>query len=91
MTSADLRQHIVATPDSLHWDCFSFESFSEQTPQPFYASIDHLHADGQFVGVGLMEFQMMYTALIMGEPPIGLSEAGSYVDFMSGSTSTPRR
>lgn len=28
-----------------------------------------------------MEFQSMYTALIMGEPPIGLSEAGSYVDF----------
>ncbi|AMC53117.1 acyltransferase PapA [Mycobacterium tuberculosis variant bovis BCG] len=81
MTSADLRQHIVATPDSLHWDCFSFGVIQRADSFTFYASIDHLHADGQFVGVGLMEFQSMYTALIMGEPPIGLSEAGSYVDF----------
>lgn len=75
MTSADLRQHIVATPDSLHWDCFSFGVIQRADSFTFYASIDHLHADGQFVGVGLMEFQSMYTALIMGEPPIGLSEA----------------
>ena len=45
------------------------------------SSIDHLHADGQFVGVGLMEFQTMYTTLITGGPPVGLSQAGSYDDF----------
>jgi hypothetical protein len=81
MTSADLRDHIVATPDSLQWDCFSFGVIQHEDRFTFYASIDHLHADGQFVGVGLMEFQTMYTALIMGDPPVGLSQAGSYDDY----------
>ncbi|OSC41475.1 condensation domain-containing protein [Mycobacterium decipiens] len=80
-TGAELRQQIVATPDSLQWDCFSFGVVQREDRFTFYASVDHLHADGQFVGVGLMEFQSMYTALIMGDPPIGLAEAGSYEDF----------
>jgi 2'-acyl-2-O-sulfo-trehalose (hydroxy)phthioceranyltransferase len=81
MSSAELRDHILATPDSLQWDCFSFGVIQLADSFTFYASIDHLHADGQFVGVGLMEFQMMYAALIMGDPPVGLSQAGSYDDF----------
>ena len=81
MTSADVRDQIVATPDSLQWDCFSFGVIQSADHFTFYASIDHLHADGQFVGVGLMEFQTMYTALIMGDPPVGMSPAGSYDDF----------
>lgn len=47
----------------------------------FYVSIDYLYVDGQFVGVGFMEFQLMYIVLIMGELLIGLLEVGSYVDF----------
>lgn len=81
VSSADLRDHIVATPDSLQWDCFSFGVIQRPDRFRFYVSIDHLHADGHFVGVGFMEFQTMYTALIMGDPPVGLSQAGSYEDY----------
>lgn len=78
---AELRDHILATPDSLQWDCFSFGIIQGADRFTFYASVDHLHADGQFVGVGLMEFQSMYLALAMGEPPVGMSEGGSYDDY----------
>ncbi|MEY8013688.1 condensation domain-containing protein [Mycobacterium servetii] len=81
MTSPQLREHIVATPGPLHWDCFSFGVIQRAEGFTFYASVDHLHADGQFVGVGLMEFQTMYDALVSGGPPVGLPPAGSYADF----------
>jgi 2'-acyl-2-O-sulfo-trehalose (hydroxy)phthioceranyltransferase len=79
--AAEVRDHILATPDLLHWDCFSFGIIQRADRFTFYASVDHLHADGQFVGVGLMEFQTMYAALAMGEPPVGLGQAGSYADY----------
>lgn len=79
--SAGLRDQVVATPDSFQWDCFSFGVIQRADSFTFYASIDHLHADGQFVGVGLMEFQTMYAALLRGEPPVGLAQSGSYDDF----------
>jgi 2'-acyl-2-O-sulfo-trehalose (hydroxy)phthioceranyltransferase len=81
LTSAELRDHIVATPDPLQCDCFRFGIIQRRDCFTFYVSIDHLHADGQFVGVGLTEFQMMYAALVAGDPPVGLPEAGSYDDF----------
>jgi 2'-acyl-2-O-sulfo-trehalose (hydroxy)phthioceranyltransferase len=81
MTSDALREQVVATPDTLQWDCFSFGVVQRADRFTFYASIDHLHADGQFVGVGLMEFQTMYAALVMGDPPVGLGQAGSYDDY----------
>ncbi len=80
-TSPQLREHIVATPGPLHWDCFSFGTIQRADGFTFYASIDHLHADGQFVGAGLMEFQTMYDALVTGAPPVALPPAGSYDDF----------
>ena len=80
-TVEEVREHVLATPDSLQWDCFSFGIIQGKDRFTFFASIDHLHADGQFVGVGLMEFQTMYAALAMGEPPVGMGEPGSYLDF----------
>ncbi len=81
LTSAQLRDRIVATPDPLQWDCFAFGVIQRSDRFTFYVSIDHLHADGQFIGLGLMEFQTMYAALIAGGPPVGLAQAGSYDDF----------
>ncbi len=81
MTSAQLRDHIVSTPDSLQWDCFSFGVIQRPDRFTFYASIDHLHADGQFVGMGLLEFQTMYAELTAGNPPAELAPAGSYADY----------
>lgn len=80
-TTAELREHVVSTPDSLQWDCFSFGVVQRPDRFTFYASIDHLHADGQFVGMGLMEFQTMYAELIAGNLPVDLPPAGDYDDF----------
>ena len=81
MTTAELRDHILATPNPLQWDCFRFGVIQGANHFTFYISIDHLHVDGQFVGVILMEFQMMYAALVGGGAPIQLPEAGSYDDY----------
>jgi 2'-acyl-2-O-sulfo-trehalose (hydroxy)phthioceranyltransferase len=80
-SAQEIRDIILATPDSLQWDCFRFAIIQGPERFAFIASIDHLHADGQFVGVGLMEFQSMYLALAMGEPPVGMGDAGSYDDY----------
>lgn len=81
MTTAQLRDRIVSIPDPLQWDCFGFGIIQHPDGFTFYASIDHLHADGQFVGLGLMEFQTMYAELVTGRPPVGLPDAGDYADF----------
>jgi hypothetical protein len=81
MTPAELRDHVLATPDPLQWDCFRFGVIQGAGHFTVYASVDHLHADGQFVGVGLTEFQMMYATLVTGEAPLQLPEAGSYDDY----------
>ena len=41
-----------STPDPLQWDCFRFGVIQGEDHFTFYVSIDHLHVDGQFVGVG---------------------------------------
>ncbi|MGV0742671.1 condensation domain-containing protein [Mycolicibacterium sp. XJ870] len=76
-----LRSHVVATPDSLQWDSFRFGVIQREDMFTFWSSIDHLHVDGQFVGVGLLEFQAMYSALISGAPPLQLPDAGSYDEY----------
>jgi len=81
MSVEDLRKHVVSTPDPTSWDCFRFGVIQGEDSFTFYSSIDHLHVDGQFVGVGLMEFQMMYAALVTGAPPVQLPEAGNYDDY----------
>ena len=81
LTTEELRGHVVAVPDPLHWDCFGFGIIQRADHFTFYASIDHLHADGQFVGLGLMEFQTMYAGIVTGKPPIGQPEPGSYDDY----------
>ncbi|MGY4708725.1 condensation domain-containing protein [Mycolicibacterium sp. CBM1] len=78
LDSAELRAHVLATPDCLHWDCFGFGVIQCDDHFTFYAAIDHLHVDGQFVGVGLIEFRMMYAALASGAAPTQLLPAGSY-------------
>ncbi len=80
-TTEELRSLVVETPDPTQWDCFRFGVVQDKEHFTFYASIDHLHADGQFVGVGLMEFQMMYAALVSGSAPLQLPDAGSYDEY----------
>jgi mycolipenoyl-CoA---2-(long-chain-fatty acyl)-trehalose mycolipenoyltransferase / long-chain-acyl-CoA---trehalose acyltransferase len=81
LTLAQARELVVSTPDPLQWDCFRFGIIQGADHFTFYASIDHVHVDAMIVGVTLVEFHLMYAALVGGHPPIALPEAGSYHDF----------
>ncbi|HEX2284513.1 MAG TPA: condensation domain-containing protein [Mycobacterium sp.] len=80
-TSAQWREHILATPSPLQWDCFRFGVIQRADHFTFYMSIDHLHVDAMFMGLAFVEIHMMYAALIGGGAPIPLPEAGSYDDY----------
>lgn len=77
----ELRELVVNIPDPLHWDCFRFGIVQGPESFTFFASIDHVHVDAMIVGVTLMEFFMMYSALVAGGAPLELPPAGSYADF----------
>jgi hypothetical protein len=77
----DARELVVSTPDPLQWDCFRFGIIQGADHFTFYASIDHVHVDATIVGVTLTEFRLMYAALVGGNPPLALPEAGSYDEF----------
>lgn len=81
MSASQWREHILETPSPLHWDCFRFGVIQEAGEFTFWASVDHLHVDGQFVGVGLLEFQSMYTALAAGGAPVSLAPPGNYDEY----------
>jgi len=81
MTPAQLRDHLLATPDPLQWDCFTFGIIQHADRFTFYVSIDHLHMDTQFMGLVLMEILMMYDALAAGGAPITLPSPGSFDDY----------
>jgi hypothetical protein len=78
---SEARELIVSTPDPLQWDCFRFGIIQGNDHFTFYASIDHVHVDAMIVGITLIEFRTMYAALVDGDPPLVLPEAGSYDDF----------
>jgi len=81
MNAGQWRQHILATPSPLEWDCFRFGVIQRADHFTFYASIDHVHADAMFM-VGLfVELHMNYAALVEGGAPIKLPEAGRYLDY----------
>jgi hypothetical protein len=80
-TSAQWREHILATPSPLHWDCFRFGIIQRDDHFTFYMSVDHVHVDAMFLGLAFVEIHMMYAALVGGGAPIPLPEAGSYDDY----------
>lgn len=81
MTATQWRDHILATPDPLSWDCFSFGIIQRADHFTFYISIDHVHTDAMFMGLVLVEIHMMYAALASGSAPIPLPVVGSYDDY----------
>jgi hypothetical protein len=81
MTSADLRAHILATPNPLQWDCFSFGLIQRADHFTFYMSVDHLLTDGMSAGVIFLEIHMMYAALLQSGAPIPLPDPASYHDY----------
>ena len=80
-TSEQWREHILATPDPLQWDCFRFSLIQRADHFTFFMSVDHLHVDAMFMGLAFVEIHMMYAAVAGGGAPIKLPEAGSYDDY----------
>lgn len=81
MNAAQWREHILATPSPLEWDCFRFGIIQREDHFTFFASIDHVHADAMFMVALFIEINMNYAALIEGGAPMKLPEAGSYLDY----------
>lgn len=83
MSTAAWREHVLATPSPLQWDCFRFAIIQRPDGFTFSFIIDHLHIDAQFIGVLGVEFYLMYNALAAGAGPVALPAAGSYEDYCS--------
>ncbi|SON61228.1 Acyltransferase papA3 [Mycobacterium simulans] len=81
LTSTQVREVVESTPDPLQWDCFRFGIVQGEDHFTFFASVDHVHVDAMIVGVTLMEFHLMYAALVGGGAPLELPQAGSYDEF----------
>lgn len=75
------REHILATPSPLQWDCFRFAIIQRADHFTFCFVIDHLYIDAQFIGAISAEFYLMYQALLAGGAPVALPAAGSYEDY----------
>ncbi len=84
MTSADIRAHILATPDPLQWDCFSFGCIQRAGHFTFFMSVDHLLTDGMSAGVIFVEIHVMYAALLESGAPIPLPDPAGYDDYSFG-------
>lgn len=83
MVSAQWRDHALATPSPLDWDCFRFGVIQRDDHFTFYASLDHLHADATFMVALFVELDMNYAAVADGGVPISLPGAGSYTGYCS--------
>ncbi|MET0703846.1 MAG: condensation domain-containing protein [Mycobacterium sp.] len=81
MGSSQWREHVLATPSPLEWDCFRFGVIQRADHFTFYLSVDHLHADAMFIMPLFVEIYMNYTALVEGGAPIRLPEAGRYLEY----------
>ncbi|OBF15113.1 acyltransferase [Mycobacterium kubicae] len=81
LTLEQLRELVASTPDPLQWGCFRFGVVQSSDHFTFYVSVDHVHVDAMIIAVTLMEFHMMYGALVSGAGPLELPEAGRYDEF----------
>ena len=81
MTQIEWRDHVLATPDPLQWDCFRFGIIQYEDRFALYAVIDHLHCDPTLIGGFYVEILMNYNALVEGRAPVTLPPAISYDEF----------
>ena len=78
MTPKEWQDYILATPSPLEWDCFRFAIIQRDDHFTVCVSVDHLHVDAMFIYGVFGEIQAMYDALMDGDAPIALPDAGSY-------------
>lgn len=80
MCPAEIRAHILMTPDPLQWDCFSFGIVQSEEHFTFYAAIDHLLTDGISAGAVFMEIQAAYASALAGSS-VEFPAPASYLDY----------
>lgn len=80
-TAEQWREHILATPGPLQWDCFRFGLIQRADHFTFFMSVDHLHHDAGLMALAYLEIHLMYAALAGGGAPIALPEIASYTDY----------
>ena len=81
LSAAELRGHILDTPDPRQWDGFRFGIIQADDHFTFYASIAHLYVDPMIMTVLFGEIHTMYAALVAGAAPIQLPAPGSYEEY----------
>ncbi|MCV7377275.1 acyltransferase [Mycobacterium alsense] len=81
LTQQEWRDHVLATPDPLQWDCFRFGIIQYDDRFALYAVVDHLHCDPMLIAGLYVEIVMNYNALLEGKAPVTLPPAASYDDF----------
>jgi hypothetical protein len=81
MTRTEWQDHVLRTPNPLHWDCFSFGIIQRADHFTFYVGIDHIHMDAMLLAVLYTEIVVMYRSLVAGAAPIQLPPAASYDDY----------
>jgi hypothetical protein len=81
MTQPEWRDHILAVPDPLQWDCFRFGIIQDEQRFTLFAVVDHLHCDPMLMAGFYFEILMTYNALLEGKAPPVLPPAASYDEF----------
>jgi hypothetical protein len=81
MTQIEWRDHVLATPDPLQWDCFRFGIIQYEDRFTFYFAVDHLNCDPKLLAGLYVELLMNYNALLEGKAPVTLPQVASYDDF----------
>jgi hypothetical protein len=81
MTQPAWRDHVLATPDPLQWDCFRFGIIQYEHRFALYAVVDHLHCDPILIASAYVEILMTYNALLAGKAPVALPPAASFDEF----------
>jgi hypothetical protein len=81
LTQQEWQDHVLATPDPLHWDCFRFGIIQYEDRFALYAVVDHLHCDPMLIAGLYVEILMNYNAIREGKAPVTLPPAASYDDF----------
>ncbi|OOK77074.1 condensation domain protein [Mycobacterium kansasii] len=87
-TQSQWRDHLLATPSPLEWDCFRFSIIQRADHFTFCVAIDHLHCDAMFVGVAFAEIHLMYVALVGAERRCGWPRRAAITTTAPGSRST---
>jgi hypothetical protein len=81
MTPAAWREHLLATPSPLEWDCARFAIIQRSDHFTFCGCMDHIYADAMMLGAMWIEFYLTYSALLAGDAPTALPVGGSYENY----------